>query len=42
MPACHGRRLKSQSLAVQVKGRGIADYVNLPISEALRSSTPSS
>jgi hypothetical protein len=23
------------SLAVRVKGRGIADYVNLPISEAL-------
>ena len=34
-PACHGQRLKPQSLAVQVKGRGIADYVNLPISEAL-------
>ena len=26
---------KPQSLAVRVKGRGIADYVNLPISEAL-------
>ena len=34
-PACHGRRLKPQSLAVHVKGRGIADYVNLPVSEAL-------
>ena len=34
-PACHGLRLKPQSLAVKVKGRGIADYVNLPISEAL-------
>jgi excinuclease ABC subunit A len=34
-PACHGLRLKPQSLAVKVKGRGIADYVNLPISEAV-------
>jgi excinuclease ABC subunit A len=33
-PACHGQRLKPQSLAVRVKGRPIADYVNLPISEA--------
>jgi excinuclease ABC subunit A len=32
---CHGERLKPQSLAVRVKGRGIADYVNLPISEAV-------
>jgi excinuclease ABC subunit A len=35
-PACHGHRLKAQSLSVKVKGRGIADYVNLPISEATR------
>jgi excinuclease ABC subunit A len=34
-PACHGHRLKAGSLAVRVKGRGIADYVTLPISEAL-------
>jgi excinuclease ABC subunit A len=34
-PACHGLRLKPGSLSVRVKGRGIADYVNLPISEAL-------
>ena len=34
-PSCHGLRLRPQSLAVQVKGRGLADYVNLPISEAL-------
>ena len=34
-PACHGQRLKPQSLAVKVKGRGIAEYVNLPISDAL-------
>jgi excinuclease ABC subunit A len=34
--ACGGQRLKSQSLSVRVKGRTIADYVTLPISEALR------
>jgi excinuclease ABC subunit A len=34
-PLCHGHRLKAQSLAVKVKGRGIADYVSLPISEAV-------
>jgi excinuclease ABC subunit A len=34
-PTCHGQRLKAQSLAVKVKGRGIADYVNLPISDAV-------
>jgi len=34
-PACRGERLKPESLAVKVKGRGIADYVNLPISEAV-------
>ena len=34
-PSCHGLRLRPQSLAVQVKGRGLADYVNLPISQAL-------
>jgi excinuclease ABC subunit A len=34
-PACHGQRLKPQSLAVKVKGRGIAEYVNLPISDTL-------
>src|SRR6185436_101987 len=33
-PACHGERLKPQSLAVKVKRRTISDYVNLPISEA--------
>jgi excinuclease ABC subunit A len=33
-PACHGERLKPQSLAVKVKGRTISEYVNLPISEA--------
>jgi excinuclease ABC subunit A len=34
-PACHGQRLKPQSLAVKVKGRGMAEYVNLPISDVL-------
>jgi excinuclease ABC subunit A len=33
--SCAGRRLKAQSLSVKVKGRTIADYVELPISEAL-------
>jgi excinuclease ABC subunit A len=33
-PACHGERLRPESLAVKVKGRTISDYVNLPISEA--------
>ena len=32
---CAGRRLKAESLGVRVKGRTIADYVDLPISEAL-------
>ena len=34
-PGCHGQRLKPQTLAVRVKGKGIAEYVNLPVSEAL-------
>src|SRR4051794_38045025 len=32
--ACGGRRLKAQSLSVKVKGRTIADYVELPLGEA--------
>ncbi len=32
---CAGHRLKPESLGVRVKGRTIADYVDLPISEAL-------
>jgi excinuclease ABC subunit A len=32
---CGGERLKIQSLAVRVKSRTIAEYVNLPIAEAL-------
>src|SRR5258706_4058507 len=34
-PACKGERLKPESLAVHVKARGIAEDVNLPISDAL-------
>jgi excinuclease ABC subunit A len=32
---CEGFRLRRQSLAVRVKGRTLAEYVSLPISEAL-------
>jgi excinuclease ABC subunit A len=35
-PTCGGERLKAQSRAVRVKGRTISEYVNLPISEAVR------
>ena len=35
-PVCQGERLKAQSRAVRVKGRTISEYVNLPISEAVR------
>ena len=34
--ACGGRRLRPQSLSVKVKRRTIADYVDLPISEAVK------
>ncbi len=33
-PACHGKRLQPESLAVKVGGLGIADYVELPIEDA--------
>jgi excinuclease ABC subunit A len=33
---CGGERLKAQSRAVRVKGRTVAEYVDLPISEAVR------
>jgi excinuclease ABC subunit A len=36
-PVCHGNRLRSESLVVTVKGKTIAEYVNLPISEAVAS-----
>src|SRR5260221_424229 len=35
-PSCQGARLKPQSRAVRVKGRTATEYVNLPISEALK------
>jgi excinuclease ABC subunit A len=35
-PTCSGERLKAQSRAVRVKGRTVAEYVHLPISEAVR------
>ena len=35
-PTCAGERLKAQSRAVKVKGRTVSEYVNLPISEAVR------
>jgi excinuclease ABC subunit A len=34
-PACSGERLKPESRAVRVKGRRIAEYVALPVSEAV-------
>ncbi len=34
-PACHGLRLKPSSLAVQVKGIGISEFTDLPVSRAL-------
>src|SRR6476469_3511947 len=34
-PVCHGNRLRPESLVVTLKSKTIADYVNLPISEAL-------
>ncbi|MBA3232198.1 MAG: excinuclease ABC subunit UvrA [Acidobacteria bacterium] len=35
-PTCAGERLKAQSRSVRVKGRTISEFVNLPISEAVR------
>jgi excinuclease ABC subunit A len=34
-PACEGRRLQPESLAVRVGGHGIADYTAMPIEEAV-------
>ena len=34
-PVCNGNRLRAESMVVTVKGRSMADYVTLPISEAL-------
>jgi excinuclease ABC subunit A len=35
-PVCDGERLKPESRAVRVKGRRLADYVTLPISDAVQ------
>ncbi len=34
-PACHGQRLRPESLAVKVAGMSIADFTGLPVSRAL-------
>src|SRR5438094_44841 len=34
-PACHGKRLRPESLAVQVEGVSIADFTAMPVSRAL-------
>ncbi|MCU1293168.1 MAG: Excinuclease subunit [Bryobacterales bacterium] len=34
-PDCHGRRLRPESLAVQVKATSIADFTEMPIARAL-------
>ena len=36
-PACHGKRLRPESLAVKVNGMSIADFTALPVSRALES-----
>ncbi|MGH9518610.1 MAG: excinuclease ABC subunit UvrA, partial [Terriglobales bacterium] len=34
--ACHGQRLRPESLAVKLAGRSIADFTRLPVSDAAR------
>src|SRR5438477_137316 len=34
-PACHGKRLRPESLAVRVNGMSIADFTAMPVSRAL-------
>ena len=34
-PACHGKRLRPESLAVKVNGMSIADFTSLPVSRAV-------
>jgi len=34
-PDCHGQRLRPDSLAVKIGGRGIADYTAMPIEDAV-------
>jgi excinuclease ABC subunit A len=38
-PACKGDRLRPESLSVTVKGKTLAQYVNLPVSKALAALT---
>jgi excinuclease ABC subunit A len=38
-PACHGRRLRPESLAVKVNGMSIAEFTALPVSRALQALT---
>ena len=33
---CHGARLRAESRSVKLKGRSMAEYVSLPVSEALQ------
>jgi excinuclease ABC subunit A len=33
-PTCHGNRLRPESLSVKIKGKNIAEYVNLPVAQA--------
>ncbi|HEY7095237.1 MAG TPA: excinuclease ABC subunit UvrA [Terriglobales bacterium] len=35
-PACHGKRLRPESLGVKVNGMSIADFTSLPVSRALQ------
>ena len=34
-PACHGKRLRPESLAVKVNGASISDYTSLPVARAV-------
>ena len=34
-PLCHGKRLRAESLAVEVEGMSIADFTSMPVSRAL-------
>jgi excinuclease ABC subunit A len=38
-PACHGKRLRPESLAVRVEGMSIADFTAMPVSRALEKAT---
>src|SRR4029077_8506134 len=34
-PACHGKRLRPESLAVKVKGMSIADFTAMPVARSV-------